>query len=220
MFDSFFRPHIENPLRQAARVAITYGVTANGVTWAGFGIGLICLPALALGAYELALVCLVINRLADGLDGAIARETTPTDFGAYLDITLDFIFYAGFVLGFGLGAPGALPYAALLLFTFMATGSSFLAYAIFAERYGVETSARGQKSFYHLGGLMEGSETIAFFVLFILFPSWFPVLASLFAALCLVTAAGRIYEAAQLTGAKKSTVDPLEGGAPVGSAGR
>ena len=43
-----------------------------------------------------------------------------------------------------------------------------------------------------LGGLAEGTETILFFVLFSLFPGYFPFLAWTFAVVCLVAAAARI----------------------------
>jgi hypothetical protein len=55
------------------------------------------------------------------------------------------------------------------------------------------TQARGTKSFYFTTGLMEGTETIAFFVAFVLFPDWFAPLAYLFAALCMMTCISRVW---------------------------
>ena len=52
--------------------------------------------------YLPALLCIVLNRIGDGLDGQVARLGKPTDGGAYLDITLDFIFYSAVVFGFAL----------------------------------------------------------------------------------------------------------------------
>ena len=52
--------------------------------------------------------------------------------------------------------------------------------------------ARGAKSLYYLGGLTEGTETIIFFVLFCLLPDWFPTLAYVFAAGCVITTTSRI----------------------------
>ncbi len=60
------------------------------------------MPALYLHLYWLALICIVLNRFGDGLDGALARMTRATDGGGFLDIVLDFIFYASVVLGFAL----------------------------------------------------------------------------------------------------------------------
>jgi len=81
------------------------GVRADTVTVTGFLIGLACLPAVAFDFMQLALVFLLINRLADGLDGELARLQRPTDAGGYIDITLDFIFYAVFPLGFAFADP-------------------------------------------------------------------------------------------------------------------
>ncbi len=47
------------------------------------------------------------SRLADGLDGELARVTAPTDRGAFLDITLDFLFYASVPLAFAWADPAA-----------------------------------------------------------------------------------------------------------------
>src|SRR5262245_33342796 len=100
----------------------------------------------------------------DGLDGAVARHRGPTDLGGYLDVLLDFLFYAGVPFFFAIGRPDdALP-AAFLVFSFVGTGSSFLAFAAVAARRGIATEARGRKSIYYLGGLTEGAETIVAFV--------------------------------------------------------
>ncbi|MNH16869.1 Inner membrane protein YnjF [compost metagenome] len=97
------------------------------------------------------------------------------------------------VLGFALGAPAnALP-AATLLFAFMGTGSSFLAFAIMAGKRGIESPVYRHKSLYYLGGLTEGSETITLFVLMCLWPAAFPPLAYGFALLCLITTLTRLW---------------------------
>lgn len=169
------------------------GLTADQVTWAGFAIGLSALPLLALGAELLALIAIIVNRVADGVDGALARRQGPTDRGAFLDIVLDFIFYAAVVLGFALQNPqqNAIT-AALLLFSFMGTASSFLAFAIMAERRKLKSLEFPRKGFYYLGGLTEAGETVGFFLVCCLFPLLFPLLGTLFALLCLVTTGMRI----------------------------
>jgi phosphatidylglycerophosphate synthase len=176
-------------------------VRADQITVAGLVIGLLAAGAAALGLYALALVGLVLNRLADGLDGAVARLTEPTDRGAYLDIALDFVFYAAFPLGFALADPeaNALP-AAVLLASFVMSGTSFLAFSIIADRRGLTARDYPTKGIYYLGGLTEGAETIAFFVAFCLFPAAFPVLALIFAAGAAITGATRYAAAWQLFG--------------------
>jgi len=188
MIDATLLPLQRRLLDGMARRLAAQGITADQITIAGFALGALALPALALGQYGWALLLIALNRLMDGLDGAVARLTTPTDRGAFLDIALDFVFYALVPLGFALADPdrNALP-AAFLIAAFVGTGSSFLAFAATAARLGLTSDAYPSKGIYYLGGLTEGFETIGLFVAICLFPAMFPVLAYLFACACAVT---------------------------------
>ncbi len=192
MIDARLMPLTRAALVRPARTLAARGVTADRVTLAGFAVGLLAVPTLWAGAFGLALVLILANRLADGLDGAIAREVGPTDRGAFLDIALDFVFYALVPLGFALADPGAnaLP-AAVLIAAFVGTGSSFLAFAAIAAKTGATAEAYPAKGIYYLGGLTEGAETITLFVAMCLWPAAFPALALIFAALCTVTTLSR-----------------------------
>ena len=193
MFDRHLIPLIRRPLQLLAVPLCRAGISANQISLTGFAIGMLALPLLALGWHGWALLAILINRLLDGLDGAVARQTGITDCGGFLDISLDFIFYAAVVLGFALADPAnALP-AATLLFAFMGTGSSFLAFAIMAGKRGIENPVYHHKSLYYLGGLTEGSETIALFVLMCLWPAAFAPLAYGFALLCAITTLTRLW---------------------------
>lgn len=193
MLDRWTLRLIKRPLRGLARQLDRRQITANQVTLGGFAIGMTALPLLAFECYRLALLAILVNRIADGLDGALARLGKPSDGGAFLDIVLDFLFYAAIIAGFALARPdtNALP-AALLLFGFMGTGSSFLAFAIQAERRGLSSISYPNKGFYYLGGITEGTETIAFFVAMCLLPDAFVLLANVFFALCVLTTATRV----------------------------
>jgi len=194
MLDRHLRPLIDPPLNALGRAIAARGIGANEVTLAGLGMGLVAAALLAFGLPGgMALLPLLLGRLLDGLDGAVARLTQPTDRGAFLDITLDFLFYAAIPLGFAFADPtaNALP-AAVLLASFIGTGSSFLAFAIVAEKRQLQSLAFPDKSFYFLGGLTEATETIAAFVAMCLWPQWFAPIAYGFAALCAVTTALRI----------------------------
>lgn len=194
MLDKWTAPLVQPPLTKVALWLNHYGIKPNQVTIAGFLLGMLAIPLLACGFYLLALVLILGNRVLDGLDGALARLNTPSDAGGFLDITLDFIFYAGIVLGFALAAPASNAVAAcVLIFAFMGTGSSFLAYAIMAEKHQLTDPHFRHKSLYYLGGLAEGTETIVLFVLFCLLPGYFPQLALGFAAVCMLTAALRVW---------------------------
>lgn len=187
MFDARLRPFIDPPLNAMGRRLAAWGIGANAVTLAGMLLGLAAAAALAQGIFALALALIVANRLLDGLDGAVARASGLTDFGGYLDIVADFVFYVSVPLGFALAGPAnALP-AALLLASFTLTGVSFLAFATLAAKRGIETVAHGRKSFFYNTGLAEGAETIAVFVAMCLWPACFAAFAYGYAALCLLT---------------------------------
>lgn len=199
MLDGRLRPLIDPPLDRLGHVLASRGVGANAVTVAGFAVGLLAILAVALEAYLLGLVLLLVNRLADGLDGAVARASRLTDLGGFLDIVLDFILYAGMVFAFALADPTANALAAaFLLFAFMGTGASFLAFAIMAAKRQVTTALRGRKSLYYLGGLTEGTETILFLAAACLLPGWFTLLALVFGLMCWLTTFGRIAAGYQL----------------------
>ena len=170
------------------------GVSADALTWLGFAIGMAAAVAIALQAWWWGLALLLASRLLDGLDGSVARLTQPTDAGGFLDIALDFLFYAAIPLGFAVANPAnnALP-AAVLLASFIGTGSSFLAFAALAEKRGLTDTALPGKSFYFLGGLTEATETITVFAAMCIWPEHFAVLACGFAALCAITTGMRVW---------------------------
>ncbi len=192
MIDARLLPLQRTLMVPPARWLVARGVRADQITIIGCAIGLLAALAAALGFYGLALLGLALNRIADGLDGAVARLTMPTDRGAFLDIALDFVFYAAFPIGFVVADPAANGLAgAVLVASFVLTGSSFLAFSVIAERRGLEAKDYPTKGIYYLGGLAEGAETIAVFAAFCLFPAAFAWIAWIFAAVCLVTAATR-----------------------------
>lgn len=196
MLDAAARRLIDPPLNRAGRAIAAQGWTADGVTLAGLALGLLAALLVALGLPGLALVPLLASRIADGLDGAVARASGTTDFGGYLDIWCDFVFYGAIPLAFVIADPATNGVAgAFLLFTFYVNGTSFLGYAIQAEKRGMETRAQGIKSLYYSNGLLEGTETIVFFVLLCLFPGAFAPLAWVFGGLCLLTAGLRVWGA-------------------------
>lgn len=201
MFDAQLRPLIDPVLNRQGRFLAARGVTANAVTLLGLGLGLGAALLVSLGAPQWALVPLLLGRLADGLDGAIARARGKTDFGGYLDIICDFVFYGALPLGFVLANPGANGLAgAFLLFSFYINGATFLGFAILAEKRAMRSDARGVKSLYFTGGLLEGGETIAFFVALCLWPAYFAPLSWGFGGLCLITALSRVVLAQRVFG--------------------
>jgi phosphatidylglycerophosphate synthase len=195
MFDVALRRQLDPLLDRLGRSLAACSANANAVSLVGLAVGLTTVPLLARAHYMAALAAILLNRLIDGLDGAVARCRDLTPFGGYLDIVCDMAFYAAVPVGFALASAENALWAALLLASFVCTASSFLGRAIIAEQLGERSrGARRRKSFFHAQGLVEGGETILAFVLFCLRPAWFPELAGAFAGLCLVTAAARVFE--------------------------
>ncbi|NGZ67946.1 CDP-alcohol phosphatidyltransferase family protein [Vibrio aestuarianus subsp. cardii] len=194
MLDRLSIKVIRAPLTLGARLLNKCGITANHTTVFGFIVGCFALPALVTEQYLWALLFIVLNRICDGLDGALARIQGITDSGGFLDISLDFLFYSLIPFGFVLANPEQNAVAgAFLIFSFIGTGSSFLAFAVMAGKRGIENPVYKHKSLYYMSGLTEGTETIACFIAFCLLPSHFSMLAYLFGAACWFTTATRIY---------------------------
>jgi len=194
MLDRYLTRLIKPALDAVGQKLARVGVTANGLTFAGFFIGVLAAVAIALQAYWLGLAAIALSRLCDGLDGAVARQTRPTDRGGFLDITLDFVFYASIPMAFALADPArnALA-AAVLLAAFVGTTSSFLAYAIMAAKRSQVSTAYPNKSLVFLGGLTEATETYALFAAMCIWPQHFTPLAYAFAAACVITTATRVW---------------------------
>ena len=213
MLDNYTQKAIRPLITSLADALHGLGVCANTLTWWGWGLGMASAVAIVNQMYVLGLCVLLLSRLCDGLDGAVARLSQPSDAGGFLDISLDFWFYAAIPLAFAWADPArnALA-AACLLAAFISTGTSFLAYAVMREKQKAHTSqatylqpqhepnptapeatvTRADKSFYFVGGLTEATETLGFFVAMCLWPSYFPTLAFVFSALCTVTSLTRI----------------------------
>jgi phosphatidylglycerophosphate synthase len=195
MLDAALRPLIDPPLDRVGRMLAAQGASANMITVLGFALGMAAVPALAASLYSVALLLIVANRLLDGVDGAVARAAGSSDLGGFLDILCDFVFYAAVPFGFALADPANALAAAFLVFSFIGTGASFLAYAAIAAKRQVAVQPR--KAIFYLGGLTEGTETIACFVLMCLIPTAFPTIAWIFGTLCWITTATRVVAACE-----------------------
>jgi phosphatidylglycerophosphate synthase len=194
MLDRYLAPVIKPAIDKIAKVLHKAGVSADFATLFAFALGIIAAWFIASRRYEMGLVFILVSRLFDGLDGAIARQTQPTDRGGFLDISLDFLFYASIPLAFAWAAPVTNGVAAAtLLASFIGTGASFLAFAVIATKKGLQTTAYPNKSFYFLGGLTESTETLIAFCAMCLWPKYFTMIALGFAGLCCLTIVSRIW---------------------------
>lgn len=197
MFDIQIRKRIDPWLMRIARALLVFGLSANTVTWLGFFLGLAGSVAIAWGWFIAAFALIAGNRILDGLDGCVARLTRPSDLGGFLDIALDMLFYSSVPFAFALYAEANQLPACFLIYSFIGTGSSFLAYAVIAAKRGQTTDPTEKKSFFYSTGLIEGTETAIFLLLLCIIPQHFSWLAWIFGSLCWLTTLLRVAVACQ-----------------------
>jgi phosphatidylglycerophosphate synthase len=200
MLDAYVSPLLEPSLNKAGGALVKWGVKPNTVTFIGFGAGCVAIVLIAHQWYLSAAIWIVFNRLCDGLDGAVTRASEMTDLGGFLDISCDFIIYAGVVFGFAYAQPEHGFWAAFLIFSYIGPITTFLAYAVMAEKYQVVS---GRKSFYYLGGICEGSETAFVMILLCLKPSWFVPVCFIYGVMCWLTTVGRVLSAFSLASCRQ-----------------
>ena len=191
MLDPLMRRLIDPPLKGAAAIW-PRKISANQITIFGLLLGVGCFLAIITNAMTAALSFLALNRLADGLDGAVARAQTPSDLGAYLDIVSDFLLWGLLPIGFVILDSNNAIAAAVLLSSFSMSMTVFLAFAIMAEKRGLETNTQGHKNFFYIAGLAEGTETIAFFTIVIIWPGIFIPAAFIYAGIVYLSVIGRV----------------------------
>jgi len=192
MFDRKIQKYTQRPLQYIAKLFLKF-ISPNDMTLIGFSFGVLMCFSIIIDQYLIAIIFLFFNRLSDGLDGAMARLQTPTPLGGYLDIVLDFLIYGGFVLSFGITEQNNTYLSMTLMFCYIGTGSTFLAKAaILPSLTNQNLNEEIPKSFHYAVGLVEGTETIIFMFLCLLFPSLYIYLASIFVILCLITIVFRI----------------------------
>ena len=192
MFDRQIQKYTQKPLQYIAKLILKF-ISPNHMTLIGFSFGVLMCLSIIIDQYLIAIIFLFLNRVSDGLDGAMARLQTPTPLGGYLDIVLDFLIYGGFVLSFGITEQNNTLLSMILLFCYIGTGSTFLAKAaILPSITNQNLNEEIPKSFHYAVGLVEGTETIAFMVLCLLFPNLFIYFSFIFIILCLITIVFRI----------------------------
>jgi phosphatidylglycerophosphate synthase len=151
-------------------------------------------PGLAVGLW-------LLNRLLDGLDGALARQKDrQSDLGAYADILLDVIVYAAIPLGIATGQDSRAAWVAagVLLASFYVNVISWSYLSALLERRGSGASARGEMTAVTMpGGLVEGAETVVLLAIALAVPAWSVAVMWIMAAGVAVSVAQRALWAAR-----------------------
>jgi phosphatidylglycerophosphate synthase len=172
------------------------GANPFALTLLGFVAGLGAAAAIVLGSTAAAIALWVVNRLLDGIDGAVARrQGRASDLGGYVDILLDMFIYAAIPIAAAVAAPDAqglwLALAALLGAFYLNAGSWMYLAAILEKRGAASTGTRATAVTFP-AGLIEGTETMILFTLFLLLPGHLAMLFWVGAVLVLVTAGQRL----------------------------
>ena len=196
MFDRQIQNFTQKPLIIIARLFLKF-LRPNQMTILGFILGFFMCILIFFQFYFAALALLLLNRFCDGLDGTMARLTTPTPLGGYLDIVSDFTIYSGFILAFGFSNSSYIYLSMVLLFLYIGTGTTFLAKAAIQTQLDKISETNNTieelpKSFHYTSGLVEGTETIIFMVLCLLLPNFFVLISIIFGILCLITFISRV----------------------------
>lgn len=173
----------QKKINQMGKDIAKTNISATGLSVFGFVIGMLAVNFLAMTMYFEALICILINRFCDMLDGAVARNKGVTEFGKFIDAVLDFVFYGGVIFGFALAEADNAQAACFLLFGFMASASAMLTYGIIDQK-----SADTKASPFYLGGIAQGFETLVAFVLLCIMPFAFMPIAILLGCWCLLKA--------------------------------
>ena len=190
MLDATTRRLVRGPLERAAAVAAGAGLTPGLVTAVGLLVGVGACVAAALAQWWVALVLWLLNRTLDGLDGALARRTAPSDLGGMLDFLADFVVYGGLVVAVAIAEPGARVAATVLLAVYLLNNVALLSFASLIEKRGLNLG--DERSLRFTAGLTEGTETIAAYVVLCLLPGRAATVMWVFAAMVLFTVGQRV----------------------------
>jgi len=193
MIDKKINNYLKPYLFYVAKILCKFNISANFITLIGCIFGFFCFFFIIKSNFILAFLFLFLNRLFDGLDGAIARLVGETDLGAFYDIISDFIFYSLFPIAFiFINIYNAYSICFLLL-SFVATQSTFLASAWLLEKNKIFISKKNIKSFFYIGGVTEGFETIICFSLMLYFNNFIDLISYCFGTLCWITFVFRVF---------------------------
>jgi phosphatidylglycerophosphate synthase len=190
MLDSRMRRLLAPVLDAAGRKLALAGVHPAALTIAGWVAGAGACAATALQAWPLALGLWLANRLADGLDGPVARASGSTDAGGFADIVADFSIYAGIILGLAVALPATRLACVALLTAYYISGTAFLAFSSISERR--RQKLGDNRSLQFVGGLAEGTETIVVYILLLALPAHAVVIVWAFTAAVGITAIQRV----------------------------
>ena len=149
-FNLLFRP----VLTKFATIFLKYQISPNQITLFSFTLGIFCFIFLSLGFIYTAFLFFLLNRIFDGVDGALARLKEPTDLGGFYDIISDFLIYALL--------PLALFYSIIIISFYVIITNIFYRNMFYFFNYSldfwekkIKIEQLSKKSFFYSEGLIE-----------------------------------------------------------------
>lgn len=193
MLDSHTHKYFQPLFTGIARVCLHFGITANNLTIAGLGLGLVAAALVMLGHAPLGIAVLWLSGLLDAADGTLARMTTTSPLGAIMDITFDRVVEVSMIVALAWCYPDARLPLLLLTAVIVVAMSLFLS-------IGAALTNHSAKSFYYAPGLAERSEGFIFLSLMALNPGHLVLWTLLFTAAIIVTMVQRFRQVRAVLG--------------------
>lgn len=193
MFDEPFRGRFATASRPIVAWLARTGITPNQLTITAWVLGLAAAALIAVGFPRTGLALWLTSRIADGLDGAVARQAGATSpLGGFLDITLDMTAYAAIVVAFGIAHPALGTGWMAVLAGYIIVITTTLALSDAASTAGRVVSTT-DRTFQFTPGFTEAGETNAMYTLWVLLPDYLPLLVWVWAVALLATGVQRTY---------------------------
>jgi phosphatidylglycerophosphate synthase len=203
--DRLLNPIVNGLVNGASRFS-----TPNQISFLALGCAIACFWNLAFRSRHdainwPALIWWSINRILDGIDGALARATgSATSFGGLLDIACDQVAYVLLPVGLVLGRSDQGRTEVICLVWML--GSFYINIGVLLMLGGLlekssreggrggkgRTKSTAKTALILPTGLIEGAETIIFYYIFLLLPRHLAQLYILFAVLITATAVQRL----------------------------
>jgi len=190
MLDTHARRWVEPLISTVARLLHRAGLTANAVTVLAMLVGVLAALCVAAGWGWTGIGVLWLSGLLDAADGALARMTRTSPFGAILDITFDRVVEIAMIVALAWRYPEARFILVILAGTIAVAMSLFLSIAAALRN-------RSVKSFHYAPGLGERTEAFICLSLMIAGSSHLLAWTSLFIGVIAYTMLQRLHHAAR-----------------------
>jgi len=191
MLDTHARRLVEPVIGAVARTLHRAGMTANAVTVLAMLIGVLAALCVMEGWQWTGVTMLWLSGLLDAADGALARMTRISPFGAILDITFDRVVEIAMIVALAWRYPEARFILLVLAGTIAVAMSLFLSIAAALRN-------QSAKSFHYAPGLGERTEAFICLSLMIVGAGHLVAWSWLFISVIAYTMAQRLHHAAQM----------------------